>query len=88
MGQDRTAYYRPKENDAYSADEFTKSLEKVSKEKGDIWVLGDLNYPKLDWDKDDVPYIKTECAHTRLYDSFIETMSDFNLSQMVRDLTR
>ena len=29
------AYYRPKENDSYSADEFTKSLEKVSKEKGD-----------------------------------------------------
>ena len=56
-------------------------------EKGDIWVLGDLNYPKLDWDKDDVPYIKTGCAHTRLYDGFIETMSDFNLSQMVRDPT-
>ena len=60
----------------------------MSKEKGDIWVLGDLNYPKLDWDKDDVPYIKTGCAHTRLYDSFIETMSDFNLSQMVREPTR
>ena len=82
------AYYQPKENDSYSADEFTKSLEKVSKEKGDIWVLGDLNYPKMDWDKDDVPFIKTGCAHTRLNDSFIETMSDFNLSQMVRDPTR
>ena len=60
----------------------------MSKEKGVIWVLGDLNYPKLDWDKDDVRYIKTGCAHTRLYDSFIETMSDFDLSQMVRDPTR
>ena len=60
----------------------------VSKEKGDIWVLGDLNYPKLDWDKDDVPYIKAGCAHTKLYDSFIETMSDFNFSQMVREPTR
>ena len=82
------AYYRPKENDAYSADEFRRSLEMVSKEKGDIWVLGDLNYPKLDWDKDDVPYIKAGCAHTKLYDSFIETMSDFNFSQMVREPTR
>ena len=52
------------------------------------WVLGDLNYPKLDWDKDDVPYIKAGCAHTKLYDSFIETMSDFNFSQMVREPTR
>ena len=59
----------------------------MSEEKGVIWVLGDLNYPKLDWDKDDVRYIKTGCAHTRLYDSFIETMSDFDLSQMVRDPT-
>ena len=60
------AYYRPKENDAYSADEFRRSLEMVSKEKGDIWDLGDLKYPKLDWDKDDVPYIKAGCAHTKL----------------------
>ena len=56
------AYYRPKENDACCADEFTKSYEKVSKEKGDIWVLGDLNYPKLDWDKNDVPYIKQDMS--------------------------
>ena len=33
-------------------------------------------------------YIKTGCAHTRLYDSLIETMSDFNFNQMVRDPTR
>ena len=37
---------------------------------GDI-EIGYLNYPKLDWDKDDVPYIKAGCAHTKLYDSFI-----------------
>ena len=38
------ACYRPKENDAHSTDEFRRSSEMVSKENGDIWVLGDLNY--------------------------------------------
>ena len=41
-------YNRPKENDAYSADKFRPSLEMVSKENGDIWVLGDLNYPFIE----------------------------------------
>ena len=26
--------------------------EMISKENGDIWVFVDLNYPKLDWDKE------------------------------------
>ena len=82
------AYYRPKENDAYSADEFRRSLEMVSKEKAGIWVLDDLNYSQLNWNKDDVPFIKTGCAHTKLYDSFIETISDVSFSQMVHGLTR
>ena len=68
------AHNRPKENDAYSGDEFRKPLEMVSQQKGDTSVLGDLNYPKLDWDKNDVPFIKPGCAHHTLYDSFIETM--------------
>ena len=44
--------YRPKEGDSYSADQFHRSLEMVSQQKGDIWVLGDFNYPKLDWDEE------------------------------------
>ena len=60
----------------------------ASQQKGDIWVLGDLNYPKMDWDKDYVPFIKPGCAHPTLYDSFIETMLEYNLTQMVRDPTR
>ena len=74
------AYYRPKEGDADSSEEFKKSLEIVSSYKGDIWVFGDLNYPKLDWDVDDVPIIKSVCSYTKLYDSFIETMRDFDLT--------
>ena len=82
------AYYRPKEGDALSTEEFQKSIEMVSQQKGDIWILGDLNYPKLEWDEDDVPFIKPGCSHTKLYDSFIETMCDHSLSQMVREPTR
>ena len=83
------AYYRPKEEDSYSADEFHRSLEMVSQQKGDIWVLGDFNYPKLDWDEEDVPFIRPGCTLTKLYEGFIETLKDFNLNmQMVREPTR
>ena len=82
------AYYHPKEGDADSSEELKKSLELVSLQKRDIWVFGDLNYPKLDWDVDDAPIIKPGCSYTKLYDSFIETMRDFNLTQMVRKATR
>ena len=82
------AYYRPKEGDSYSADEFHRSLEMVSQQKGDIWVLGDFNYPKMDWDEEDVPFIRPGCTLTKLYDGFIETLNDFNLMQMVREPTR
>ena len=82
------AYYRPKEGDSYSADEFHRSLEMVSQQKGDIWVLGDFNYPKLDWDEEDVPFIRPGCTLTKLYEGFIETLKDFNLMQMVREPTR
>ena len=60
------AYYRPKEGDSYSADEFHRSLEMVSQQKGDIWVLGDFNYPKMDWDEEDVPFIRPGCTLTKL----------------------
>ena len=82
------AYYRLKENDVYNADGFRKSLEMVSQQNGDIWILSDLNYPKLNWDKNDVLFTKPGCANPTLYDSFIETMLEYNLTQMVRDPTR
>ena len=82
------AYYRPKEGDSYSADEFHRSLEMVSQQKGDIWVLCDFNYPKLDWNEENVPFIRPGCTLTKLYDGFIETLNDFNLMQMVREPTR
>ena len=35
-----------------------------------------------------MPFIKPGCSHTKLNDSFIETMRDHSLSQMVREPTR
>ena len=32
--------------------------------------------------------IKSGCAFTKVYEGFVETLNDFNLSQMVRETTR
>ena len=79
------AYYRPSESDEHSALEFKKSLDLVNREKGNIWILRDLNYPDLTWDDDDVPIIKPGCSYPSLYDAFVEMLNDFSLSQMVRE---
>ena len=62
-----------KEGDSYSAGEFHKSLEMVSQQKSDIWVIRDFNYPKLDWDEDDVPFIRPCCTLTKMYEGFTFT---------------
>ena len=49
---------------------------------------GDFNYPKLVWDEDDIPVIKSGCAFNKVYEGFVETLNDFNLTQMVREPTR
>ena len=42
------AYYKPKEDDQGSPLELRRSIEKVKKHtKGNIWILGDFNLPKL-----------------------------------------
>ena len=69
-------------------DEFRRSLEVVSQHKSDTRDLGDLNYPNLNCDGEDVFMIKPGCTLTKLYEDFIETLNDFNLSQMVHESTR
>ena len=81
-------YLLPSESDEHGALEFKKSLDLVNREKGNIWILGDLNYPDLTWDDDDVPIIKPGCSYPSLYDDFVEMLNDFSLSQMVREPTR
>ena len=41
------SYYRPHEDDSHSFEELKKSIEMASQLKGDFWVLGNLNFPKL-----------------------------------------
>ncbi|MES9880858.1 MAG: hypothetical protein ABW185_08260, partial [Sedimenticola sp.] len=41
------AFYRPREDDLISIEELRKSVEQVSKKKGNIWISGDFNLPKL-----------------------------------------
>jgi hypothetical protein len=43
------SYYKPKENDLCSLDEFNKSLSMATKSNAIVWVGGDFNMPKLDW---------------------------------------
>ena len=53
-------------------------------EKLITFSMSDLNYPKLDWDKDNVPYIKAGCAHTKLNDSFIVSLRLCQISVLAR----
>ena len=82
------SYNRPKENDLDSFDEFKKSLQMTSQLKGDIWVMGDLNCPKLDWNSEHVTSVKPGCYAPQLYDDFISILDESNLVQMVTQPTR
>ena len=78
---------KPKEADTNSHSEFKHSLQLVSKAKCHIWILGDFNLPKFDWD-DNTPTIKEDCKFTSLYDDFIVMLDDHNLTQMLNKPTR
>ena len=82
------AYYRRKEGDAQAAEELQRSIEMVSKTKGNVWILGDFNYPDFSWDADHVPSIKPGCSYPNLYDDFMTMLDDFSLVQMVTEPTR
>ena len=82
------AYYRRKEGDAQAAEELQRSIEMVSKTKGNVWILGDFNYPDFSWDADHVPSIKPGCSYPKLYDDFMTMLDDFSLVQMATEPTR
>ena len=56
----------------------------ISQLKGDIWVMGDLNVPKLNWNSEHDPSVKPSCNIPQLYDDFISLLDDCNLVQMVK----
>ena len=81
------AYYRPSEHDQVSAEELKNSLTRVDPTKHHVWVLGDFNYPKLDWEENQ-PIIKQNCPNRELYLDFVSTIEDNCLTQMVSEHTR
>ena len=60
----------------------------VTQLKGDVWVLGDLNFSKLSWNNEYIPSVRPGCSFPQLYEDFISTLDDCNLVQMVTDSTR
>ena len=80
------AYCKPKEDDQESLLELRKSIEMVKRQtsetKGNIWVLGDFDLPKLNW-TDSTPTVKPDCSCTPTYDKFLDILNDFGFTQMV-----
>ena len=82
------AYYIPKEDDQGSLLELRRSIEKVKKHtKGNIWILGDFNLPKLLM-TDNESSVKPDCTYKQTYDTFLEILDDFGLTQTVKQPTR
>lgn len=56
--------------------------------KGNLWILGDFNFPKLSWDSEHIPTIRSGCSYLSIYKDFISCLDDYSLVQMVSDPTR
>ena len=81
------AYYRPSEHDQVSAGEFEKSLALIDTSKSHVWVLGDFNYPELNWEENQ-PVLKQNCPNPEMYQDFVSALDDNCLTQMVCEPTR
>ena len=69
------AYYRPSEHDQKSAEEFKNSLALIDTSKSHMWVLGDFNYPKLNWEENQ-PVLKQNCPNPEMYQDFAAALDD------------
>ena len=79
------SYYKPKEYDTDSLQELQLSLEKASKTKANIWLGGDFNLPKMNWQTVNPA---SNCNFISYYNNFINTFYDHNLTQTVLEPTR
>ena len=52
-----------------------------------MWVLGDFNLPKLNW-SDGSPESKPDCSLSKVYNTFLNTIEDYNFTQVVSEPTR
>ena len=74
------ACYKPHEHDQHSWEEFSKSLSKASKLNSNIWVAGDFNLPKMDWDH---KCPSPDCKHPSFYRQITEVLNDSTRTQTV-----
>ena len=79
------AYYKPHELDEHSLTELSKSLTLVNQSNSQIWLLGDFNLPKIDWQ---LLTPAPDCKHQQFYSDCLEALSDSLLEQMVTLPTR
>jgi len=79
------AYYKPHENKQHTWEEFSKSLSKARKLNCNIWVAGDFNLPKMDWDH---MCPSPDCKHPSFYRQITEVLNDSSLTQTVSLPTR
>ena len=79
------AYYKPHELDQTSFAELEKTLNLVNQSNSQIWLLGDFNLPKIDWQ---LLTPTPDCKHHTFYSNCLEAFSDCMLEQMVTSPTR
>ena len=79
------AYYKPHEHDQHNFDELSKSLDLVKKPFSLIWLVGDFNLPKVDWQtRTPMP----DCKCPTFYRECLEVFDDCLLEQVVAQPTR
>ena len=65
-----------------------RSLDMAAQLKGNLWLLGDFNYPKFSWDQEHMPTMKSGTGFPAPYEDFVSLLDDFSLVQMVNEPTR
>ena len=80
------AFYKPHEDDQDSLDKLRDSLDKLAGKKGNIMVVSDFSLPKFTW-VDCEPSIRPDCSPSPKYDTFMELLDGFNLTQIVTEPT-
>ena len=73
-------YYKPHEFDQHSLDELSKSLDMVKQTSSNIWLMGDFNLPKVDW-QNSTP--TPDCQFPTFYRECLEVFNDCLLEQTV-----
>ena len=61
---------------------FEKSLALIDTLKSHVLILGDLNYPKLNWEENQ-PVLKQNCPNPEMNQDFVSALDDNCLTQMV-----